>query len=191
MTKRILFVFGVALLLLLAVVLFNTFRFSSAGQEGESSKGVEIARYDTAALHLSQALQIKTVSFGDTLPIDTAEFLKFKAFMETAYPLMHQQLEKQSFNLFSYVFKWEGKDTTAKPYVLMAHTDVVPVEAVAESKWTYPSFSGKIEKDTIWEGERWMTSHLLSPSWKLWRDCCVKDMCPSIPFIWHSDMMKK
>jgi carboxypeptidase PM20D1 len=150
MIKRIFVVFGVALFLLLAVVLFNTFRFSSADQNGESSKGVEIASYDTAALHLSQALQIKTVSFGDTLPIDTAEFLKFRAFMETAYPLMHQQLEKQSFNLFSYVFKWKGKDTVAKPYVLMAHTDVVPVEAVAESKWTYPSFSGRIEKDTIW-----------------------------------------
>jgi carboxypeptidase PM20D1 len=28
--------------------------------------------------------------------------------------------------------------------------DVVPVEAVAESKWTYPSFSGIIKNDTIW-----------------------------------------
>jgi carboxypeptidase PM20D1 len=32
----------------------------------------------------------------------------------------------------------------------MAHTDVVPVEAVAESKWSHPTFSGLILNDTIW-----------------------------------------
>jgi len=148
--RRFLFLVLSAIVLLAAVVLFNTFRFSTGEQENTSVQAVEIKKYDTAALHLSQALQIKTVSFGDTLPIDTAEFLKFRAFMESTYPLMHANLERQSFNLFSYVFKWKGRDSVAKPYVLMAHTDVVPVEAVAESKWTYPSFSGRIEKDTIW-----------------------------------------
>jgi len=148
--RRFLFLVLSAIVLLAAVVLFNTLRFSTGEQENTSVQAVEIKKYDTAALHLSQALQIKTVSFGDTLPIDTAEFLKFRAFMESTYPLMHANLERQSFNLFSYVFKWKGRDSVAKPYVLMAHTDVVPVEAVAESKWTYPSFSGRIEKDTIW-----------------------------------------
>jgi carboxypeptidase PM20D1 len=32
----------------------------------------------------------------------------------------------------------------------MGHMDVVPVEAVAESKWSVPSFSGAIKNDTIW-----------------------------------------
>lgn len=148
--RRFFFLVFTAIVLLAAVVLFNTFRFSSGDQDNTAVQPITIGKYDTAAIHLSQALQIKTVSFGDTLPIDTAEFLKFRAFMESTYPLMHANLEKQSFNLFSYVFKWKGKDSIAKPYVLMAHTDVVPVEAVAESKWTYPSFSGRIEKDTIW-----------------------------------------
>ena len=148
MIKRIFITFGILLVGLIAVLLFNTFRFNPASESSKPS--IAINKYDTAALHLSQALQIKTVSFGDTLPIDTAEFIKFRTFMETTYPLMHQQLEKKSFNLFSYVFTWKGKDTTLAPYVLMAHTDVVPVEAIAESKWSYPSFSGTIDKDTIW-----------------------------------------
>ena len=148
MIKRIFITFGVLLVGLIAVLLFNTFRFNPASESSKPS--VAINKYDSAALHLSQALQIKTVSFGDTLPIDTAEFIKFRTFMETTYPLMHQKLEKKSFNLFSYVFTWKGKDTTLAPYVLMAHTDVVPVEAIAESKWSYPSFSGTIDKDTIW-----------------------------------------
>ena len=148
MIKRIFFTFGILFLGLIAILLFNTFRFNPASESSKPS--IAINKYDTAALHLSQALQIKTVSFGDTLPIDTAEFIKFRTFMETTYPLMHQKLEKKSFNLFSYVFTWKGKDTTLAPYVLMAHTDVVPVEAIAESKWSYPSFSGTIDKDTIW-----------------------------------------
>ena len=148
MIKRIFITIGLLFLALVAILLVNTFRFNPGKQENIDA--VKINKNDTAALHLSQALQIKTVSFGDTLPIDTAEFIKFRTFMETTYPLMHQQLEKKSFNLFSYVFKWKGKDTTLAPYVLMAHTDVVPVEAIAESKWSYPSFSGTIDKDTIW-----------------------------------------
>ncbi len=148
MIRRIFITIGLLFLALVAVLLVNTFRFNPTQQGNVDA--ITINKYDSAALHLSQALQIKTVSFGDTLPIDTAEFIKFRTFMETTYPLMHQQLEKKSFNLFSYVFKWKGKDTTLAPYVLMAHTDVVPVEAIAESKWSYPSFSGTIDKDTIW-----------------------------------------
>ncbi|NBO48993.1 MAG: M20/M25/M40 family metallo-hydrolase [Chitinophagia bacterium] len=146
--KRILQILLVSLIVLIIILFFNTLQLKPI-QEG-SSVAVEIPRDDTAALHLSEAIQIKTISFGDTLPIDTAEFLKFRAFMEKTYPLMHSKLDKQSFNQFSYVFKWKGKDTSKAPFVLMAHLDVVPVEAIAESKWTYPSFSGMVKEDTIW-----------------------------------------
>ena len=105
---------------------------------------------DSAALHLSKAIQIKTVSLGDTLPIDTAAFIQFRHFLDATYPTIQKQLPKQTFNQFSYVYTWKGKDTTLSPCVLMAHMDVVPVEAVAESKWTVPSFSGAIKNDTIW-----------------------------------------
>jgi carboxypeptidase PM20D1 len=146
--KRILQLLLVSLIVLILILFFNTLQLKPI-QEG-SSVAVEIPKDDAAALHLSEAIQIKTISFGDTLPIDTAEFLKFRAFMEKTYPLMHSKLEKQSFNQFSYVFKWKGKDSSKAPFVLMAHLDVVPVEAIAESKWTYPSFSGMVKEDTIW-----------------------------------------
>jgi carboxypeptidase PM20D1 len=146
--KRIGQLLLVALIVLIGVLFFNAIQLKPTREE--NNVAIEIPRDDTAALHLSEAIQIRTISFGDTLPIDTAEFLKFRAFMEKTYPLMHSKLEKQSFNQFSYVFKWKGKDTTKAPFVLMAHLDVVPVEAIAESKWTYPSFSGMIKEDTIW-----------------------------------------
>jgi carboxypeptidase PM20D1 len=148
MFKKIVYSLLAALLILVAVVLFNAFQFPSASAPKQSVKITGIS--DSVAQHLSEALQIKTVSFGDTLAIDTAEFVKFRSFLERTYPLVHAQLPRMIFSEFSYVFTWKGKDTTLAPYVLMAHMDVVPVEAVAESKWAVPSFSGKIIKDTIW-----------------------------------------
>ena len=146
--KRVLQTLLVTLIVLTGILFFNTLKLKPRAEE--KTESIAIEKNDSAALHLSEAIQIKTVSFGDTLPIDTSEFLKFRAFMEKTYPLMHTKLEKQSFNQFSYVFKWKGKDSSKAPFVLMAHLDVVPVEAVAESKWTYPSFSGTIKQDTIW-----------------------------------------
>ncbi len=146
--KNLFKIIGLLLMLLVVVLVVNTFRGNRVLPKYivEGAPAVN----DTAALHLSQAIQIKTISFGDTLAIDTAEFLKFRSFLEASYPTVHAKLTRQTFNQFSYVYKWTGKDTSLKPYVLMAHMDVVPVEAVAESKWTVPSFSGAIKNDTIW-----------------------------------------
>lgn len=146
--KKAIIILATTVLILLVVLVFNT--INSGEQLPIYNAIVEKHRNDSAASHLSKAIQIKTVSYGDTLAIDTAEFTKFKSFLEVSYPIVHQKLAREIFNKFSYVYKWIGKDTSLKPYVLMAHMDVVPVEPVAESKWTYPSFSGTIKNDTIW-----------------------------------------
>jgi carboxypeptidase PM20D1 len=147
--KRLFSILGAMLLLLIIVLVVNTLRDNKPLPNYTVDQSFETSG-DSAAQHLSQAIQIKTVSFGDTLAIDTTEFLKFRKFIETTYPNITAKLPKQTFNEFSYVYKWTGKDTSLAPYVLMGHMDVVPVEAVAESKWTVPSFSGAIKNDTIW-----------------------------------------
>lgn len=143
-------ILGVAFLLLIIVLVVNTVRDNKSLTANKVEKCLLETTGDTAARHLSEAIQIKTVSFGDTLAIDTAEFLKFRKFIETTYPTITAKLPRQTFNEFSYVYKWTGKDTSLAPYVLMAHMDVVPVEPVAESKWSVPSFSGTIKNDTIY-----------------------------------------
>jgi carboxypeptidase PM20D1 len=134
--------------ILLIVMVYNTLR-APKPQPDEATESIPVLG-DSAAIHLSNAIQIKTISKGDTLPIDTAEFVAFRLFLEKSYPLIHQQLTRQIFNQFSYLYTWKGKDSTLAPYVLMAHMDVVPVEAVAEKNWSVPSFSGAIKNDTIW-----------------------------------------
>lgn len=149
MIKRIFYFLLLAVIVIIGILLFNTFRFGGSTIRVHETVAVP-ATSGAAARHLSEAIQIKTISFGDTLAIDTASFTQFRSFMETSYPIIHQKLDRQIFNQFSYVYTWKGKDTSLQPYVLMGHMDVVPVEAVAESKWTHPSFSGRILKDTIW-----------------------------------------
>lgn len=148
MLKRFFSLLLIAVLVVAAIVLVNTYRYSKpfASHSTVAVTGIS----DSAAGHLSKAIQIKTVSFGDTMAIDTSEFLKFRSFIEQTYPLIHQKLQRQIFHDFSYVYKWTGKDTSLAPYVLMGHTDVVPVEAVAEKKWTVPSFSGIIKDNAVW-----------------------------------------
>lgn len=146
--KKLLQILGILLLLLVGIMVIQTLRAPKPQPDLVTDVIPMIS--DSAAIHLSRAIQIKTVSKGDTLPIDTSEFIAFRAFLEKSYPRVHQQLQRATFNEFSYVYTWKGKDTTLAPYVLMAHMDVVPVEAVAEKNWTVPSFSGTIKNDTIW-----------------------------------------
>ena len=148
MGKLIRYFLLTGVLVLAGILVFNT------PKKNEPDRNVVIEKVpaagDSAVQHLSRALQIKTVSKGDTLPIDTAEFVAFRQFLESSYPLIHQTLKRQIFNEFSYLYEWKGKDSSLAPWVLMAHTDVVPVEPAAEKNWTVPSFGGTIKNDTIW-----------------------------------------
>jgi carboxypeptidase PM20D1 len=148
MLKKLLAIIGVLLLVLIAIVLVKTILFS---KEIPVKQSLAVpALPDSAVVHMQEAVRIKTVSYGYDLPIDTAAFLRFRAFLESAYPLVHQKLQKQSFNQFSYLFKWEGKNPQLKPFVLMAHMDVVPVEPSSEKLWSVDPFAGTLRHDTIY-----------------------------------------
>ncbi|HSR39401.1 MAG TPA: M20/M25/M40 family metallo-hydrolase, partial [Phnomibacter sp.] len=105
---------------------------------------------DSAVAHLQQAIQSATISWGETKPIDTAAFRQFDVFLHQSYPLIHQRLSRMVFGEFSYLYKWQGTDSTLNPIILMGHYDVVPVEAVAEKMWRQKPFSGALVSDTVW-----------------------------------------
>ena len=148
MIKNVVKIIGLLIALLLVIVLVNTYRFTKEIPQGNALALGPVS--DSAINHLSEAVQIKTISYADTLPVDTAEFLKFRDFLERAYPLVHQKLTRQIFNQFSYLFTWEGRNKNLPPYVIMAHMDVVPVEAATASKWNTSPFSGAIKDSMVW-----------------------------------------
>ena len=147
MIKKILLFLGTAIILLISILLINTFR----GKEWpvHSSQAL-IPLPDSAIQHLSEAIRIPTISYSDTSALDTAAFRAFNSFIERAYPLVHQRLHKTFIKEFSIVFEWKGQNTSLSPIILMGHYDVVPVEQASLDKWTVPPFSGTITDSCVW-----------------------------------------
>lgn len=139
---------GLVLLLLLAVILFNTFR-AKPWPVSNLYKSLSPLP-DSATRHLSEAIQIPTISISDTLPIDTAAYLRFNAFIEKSYPLVKQHLTKTMVDSLNFVFEWKGQNSSLSPIILMGHYDVVPVEEAVLDKWIVAPFSGKITDSCIW-----------------------------------------
>lgn len=148
MIKKIFAGIFILLLIISGIVLFNTFRFSKEITQKPSAEIPNLP--DSAISHLQQAIRIKTISLGNGEPVDTAQFLAFWQFVEKNYPLIHKNLTHQNFNGLSRLYKWEGKKSSEKPYVLMAHYDVVPVEASTEKLWTVPAYGGVLKNDIIY-----------------------------------------
>jgi carboxypeptidase PM20D1 len=148
MIKKILRWLGLILLVLIVIVLFNTFR---AKPWPVSTAYTQLqALPDSAIQHLSQAVQLPTISISDSSAIDTVAFKAFGSFIERAYPLVQQHLSKTLINQFSFIFEWKGQDTMLAPFILMGHYDVVPVEAASLDKWVLAPFSGAITDTCIW-----------------------------------------
>ncbi|MFC5678440.1 M20/M25/M40 family metallo-hydrolase [Aeromicrobium endophyticum] len=101
---------------------------------------------DDAAVAALQALvRIPTVSDRDPAKVDEDAFDEALAELERRFPLLHEHLELTRVDTHGLLFRWAGT-SDAKPVVMMAHLDVVPVEGA----WQYPAFSGKVVDGTIW-----------------------------------------
>ena len=136
------------LLLLLLFMGYNSFRFQSVQLE---TTAVDLMPTDTNAIQrFAQALTLPTISPENESDFDSLAFFQFNDYLKTTYPLSDSLLEKKTFNRFSHLFKWEGRQPDLKPIVLMAHLDVVPVIEENLPDWKHPPFAGKIINDTLW-----------------------------------------
>lgn len=135
--------------LLLLVLLIKTLFFSTQQLPEKKPEPLPVD-LDEAAGRLSQAIQFKTVSKQNPQEVNTGEFYKLHAFLETAFPRVHEQLGLEKINKLSLLYTWEGKNPDLKPMMLTAHQDVVPVEPGTENDWNHPPFSGNITETHIY-----------------------------------------
>ena len=136
------------LVIFIAYLLFNAFSFKSVQIKADPVAKLEI---DAMSIeNFSNAIKIKTVSPENEIDFDSIQFHDFNTFLKRTYPLADSILEKKTFNSFSFLYKWNGSDTSLKPIVLMAHLDVVPVIEENLPDWKHNPFGGEIINDTIW-----------------------------------------
>ncbi len=123
----------------------------------------ETLNVDRYRANLSKAIQIKTISNRDIDKVDWAAFDAFHAFIDEAYPLIREKLEKTIVPPANLVYRWKGSRPELDPIALLGHQDVVPVSKGTEGDWTHPAFDGVDDGEFIWgRGALDMKNHLIA-----------------------------
>ena len=134
-----------ALLILVIVLLTRAANFVPAQQNWPAREEVQFDG-DRAISALQQLIRCKTVSYYDPAQEDDVEFEKLIALLPELYPEVFARCEFMRLPNRALLFRWSGKASDA-PSVMMAHYDVVPVEA---ANWAKPPFEGIIEDGVLW-----------------------------------------
>ena len=139
--KRAFLLIVVALLVLLAVLLFNTLKLKEPGETVIPLPVFESALNESEmTARLSRALRFAT------LPDQPQAFDGFHDFLHQSFPLSHDALTLKTFG-HSLLYHWDsGKDCA--PTLLLAHQDVVPVSS--PDAWEHPPFAGVVDSQFVW-----------------------------------------
>ena len=142
-----------AAILLVGVIAVRTANFKAPAAADLSS--VKLAPAVTvdralAARHLSQAIQIRTISHQDRADDQPAEWDRLQAWLTATYPAAHAAMGREIVAGHTLIYTWKGSDPALAPIVLMAHQDVVPVTPGTEADWKHPPFAGVIADGAVW-----------------------------------------
>ena len=100
-----------------------------------------------AVAKLQALVRIPTVSHPDRSLVDTGAFDAFVTELAVQFPVLHQRLELTRVDTHGLLFHWPGRNAD-RPVVLMAHLDVVPVDA--DAVWQHPAFGAEIHDGAVW-----------------------------------------
>jgi carboxypeptidase PM20D1 len=146
MLKRVGLILLAALVLLIAVVAFNTARLRPE-KLGQPLPAPPVDR--AAVARLAAAIRIPTISTSDSPP--PPEVLNaLHAHLAASYPRVHAQLRRELVAGHSLLFTWPGTDPSAPALLLAAHQDVVPIEGDSLRHWTHPPFAGVVANGFVW-----------------------------------------
>lgn len=140
---------AVLLLALVVVVTVRTVRFVPYPVSAAVRDALPAENDSLLAAHLAGAVRIPTVSYQDSTP-QLVQLRALHAYLAQTFPRTHAALSHEVVGDASLLFRWAGSDSALEPIVMMAHLDVVPVEAGTESVWTHAAFSGDIADGFIW-----------------------------------------
>jgi carboxypeptidase PM20D1 len=137
------------LIFLVAWMLFRVLMMQRVPDEVEPAPKAPIDR-NQVSKHLSEAIQIKTISKMEMSEGDRKPFLELHNWITSAFPLINEKLNRTVVNEYSLLYTWAGSDHHLKPVLLNAHMDVVPVDEVTRKEWKSEPFGGEIRDGYIW-----------------------------------------
>ncbi len=158
--KIFLIILGIIVLLIaLTAIKAALYKAKPTKIEPMQKENVDSARVQK---HLSQAIQIKTISNPDDDKVDWSEFDKFHEFLKNEYPLTHKTLKKENVSKASLLYTWQGTDESLEPIALLSHQDVVPISEGTYDDWEHDPFEGFNDGEYIWgRGAVDMKNHLI------------------------------
>lgn len=154
MLKKILWGLLALVLLLVGAVALNTWR-KSPRQLPVSPLAPLAVDEAAVALRLAQAVRLRTVSAREDAALNADQFKAFHALLQQRFPRVHAQLQRELVGDLGLLYTWPGRDTVAKPVLLLAHQDVVPVAPGTEGDWAQPPFSGAVQDGFVWGRGSW------------------------------------
>lgn len=146
--KKILLFCLLLFLVFFSVLLLNT--FSTTKEEYVVEKMDPIAIDETVVHRLSEAIKIKTISYDDPNLTDTLSFSALRNLLESTFPMVHANLEREIVAGNSLLYRWKGVSKALQPVILMGHMDVVPIEEASLELWEKEPFSGEVDDGFIW-----------------------------------------
>jgi Gly-Xaa carboxypeptidase len=118
---------------------------------------VESPEYQKEIINkLSGIIRIPSESYDDLGPIGQDHrwdvFYKVEEYIKAAYPTVFKTVKLDHANTHGLILTWEGSvpASEAKPILMMAHLDVVPVLADTVQDWTHPPYEGHYDGEIIW-----------------------------------------
>ncbi|MDD4839645.1 MAG: M20/M25/M40 family metallo-hydrolase [Clostridia bacterium] len=147
--------------LLLLIMVIRTICNKPKIKIGETPILREDLDKEKIAKHISEAVQIPTISMVEEYKDNTQAFLNYHKWLEKTYPLLHKYAEKTLIADYSLIYHLKGKNAELKPACFLAHQDVVPA---TDEGWEEGCFSGKItDDDYIYgRGSQDMKGHMIA-----------------------------
>ena len=175
--RKSLLIAATTLTIAAALLLGNTAQQGSRQLQLTPVNAIELDEV-AAAERLAGAVRIPTVTYDEPTRSSAVEFPRLHAYLVQQFPNAHKVLRREIVNHNSLLYTWPGSDPSARPILLMAHQDVVPIAPGTEKDWQYEPFSGVVQDGFVWgrgawddkgnlmammEAVEWMSSHGVQP----------------------------